>query len=128
MPLPQWLARFNRRFINPGAVEKGSWPVLVHRGRSSGKEYRTPLGVYPVEDGYLFTVNYGPRTDWFRNVVAAGEATLEMDGRSIQLTDPKVLTRDEGYALMEPDADAPPAWVGVQECLLLTPVKADSAS
>jgi deazaflavin-dependent oxidoreductase (nitroreductase family) len=126
MPLPQWLARFNRRFINPGAVKKGNWPVLVHRGRSSGKVYRTPLDVFSAEDGYLFTVNYGSKTDWFRNVLAAGKATLEMDGRSIQLTDPKVLTREDGYAMMESDAEAPPPWVGVQECLLLNPVKADS--
>lgn len=126
MPLPEWLARFNRRYINPGAVKKGRWPVLVHKGRTSGKEYRTPLGVFPVEDGYLFTVNYGSRTDWFRNVVAAGGATLEMEGRSIELTDPKVLTREEGYRMMEPDAKPPPGWVGLEECLLLSPVSVES--
>lgn len=119
MALPRWLARLNRRFLNPRAVERGRWPVLVHIGRKTGKIYRTPLDAYPFKAGYVFTVNYGPHTDWLRNVLAAGDATLVLGGESIRLTSPQLLPAPEAYCLLSPDAKTPPAFVGVEECLLM---------
>jgi hypothetical protein len=92
MALPTWLARFNRRWINPRAVMRGNWPVLVDVGRNSGTTYRTPLEAYPLADGdgYVFTINYGSKSDWPRNVMAAGSATVEIDGESLELRNPRM--------------------------------------
>lgn len=122
MALPQWLARFNRRYLNPTAVRRGKWPVLVHVGRTSGTVYRTPLEAYPTSDGYLFTVNY-KSSDWPKNVVAAGAAQLDVEGDTIQLDSPRLVPTEEAYRLLGPDTKTPPSWVGVQECLVMTPVK-----
>ena len=55
MQLPQWLARFNRHVTNPIQRLWAGWApgmgILEHVGRKSGKPYRTPLNVFPTDDG-----------------------------------------------------------------------------
>lgn len=118
MTLPRWLARFNRRFINPRAAVGGQWPVLVHIGRSSGTTYRTPIGAIPVNGSYVTFVNYGRSTDWLQNVLAAGEAILETDGESVAVVSPRLVPFAQGLDMVGPDGGAPPGWVGVKECLV----------
>lgn len=119
MALPRWLARVNRRYLNPGALKRGAWPVLIHRGRTSGTVYRTPLSAYPIEDGYLFTINYGSRSDWPKNVLTAGRAAVVIDGQTLELESPRLASTIEGYRLLGPVAKTPPSWVGVEECLIM---------
>jgi deazaflavin-dependent oxidoreductase (nitroreductase family) len=64
--------------------------VVVHRGRRSGKEYQTPVNVFPTEDGYVLALTYGPDTDWVKNVVAAGGCELRTGGRVVRLTTPRL--------------------------------------
>ena len=60
-----------------------SWPsvggrlmVLVHRGRRSGLEYRTPLN-YAVVDGRVHCLaGFGGATDWYHNALAAPTVEL----------------------------------------------------
>jgi hypothetical protein len=66
------MARSVSRYLNPAALKRESWPVLVHVGRKSGNVYRTPIGAEPIDGGYLFFVNYGPQTDWLRTVMRQG--------------------------------------------------------
>lgn len=119
MPLPQWVARVNRRFTNPKALQRGNWPVLVHTGRSSGKVYRTPVGPEPIEGGYLFFMNYGPETDWVLNTLASGSALLEIDESSVQLTNPRVIDADEACQYLADESVRPPSWVGLEQCLVV---------
>jgi deazaflavin-dependent oxidoreductase (nitroreductase family) len=72
----------------------------VHRGRRSGRLYRTPVVAFRVDDDYVISLPYGPDRDWVRNVVAAGSCTLERGGRRVELTRPSVLNRSEGIALV----------------------------
>jgi hypothetical protein len=64
MQLPQWPARFNRYFTNPILRLWAGWApgmgILEHAGRKSGKQYRTPLGVFPTHDGVAIVLAYGP--------------------------------------------------------------------
>lgn len=76
MPLPAWLARFNRMVSNPvlgpAAARLPYCGVIVHRGRRSGRLYRTPVNAFPVDEGFVVALTYGRETDWVRNVLAAG--------------------------------------------------------
>ena len=94
MPLPRALGRFNRRVTNPilGPVvaRLPGFGQLVHRGRRSGREYRTPVLAFRRGDRVTFALTYGPSTDWARNVVAAGGARLDSRGTSLQLTAPRL--------------------------------------
>lgn len=106
MPYPRWLAKVNKRVFNPGQVRKGKYPVVTHVGRTSGRSYQTPLDAFPTETGYVMVVRYGPNSDWVQNVLAAGTATLRMDGEEYQLVSPRLVSQDEALdALL---ADEPP--------------------
>jgi deazaflavin-dependent oxidoreductase (nitroreductase family) len=100
------LARFNRlpnRLVRTFAGRRLSpIAVVVHRGRRSGRRYRTPVAAFRVDDGYVVSLPYGPDRDWVRNVLAAGSCTLERGGRAIELTSPRMLSGREGMALVPP--------------------------
>jgi deazaflavin-dependent oxidoreductase (nitroreductase family) len=65
--------------------------VVVNRGRTSGKQYRTPVNVFPRPDGrYVLALTYGPDTDWVKNVIAAGGCELLTRGTHIELTAPRL--------------------------------------
>ena len=46
--------------------------VIEHRGRRSGRIFHTPVVVRPLADGFVVPMPWGERTDWYRNVRAAG--------------------------------------------------------
>ena len=103
MPLPTALARFNRRVTNRLtrriARRRPGFAVVVHRGRTSGRVYRTPVNAFERPGGYVVALTYGPRADWVRNVLAAGECLLETRGRRVRLTNPR-LVRDPARRLV----------------------------
>lgn len=117
MPLPRLLAEINKRVFNPREIRRGVRPVLTHVGRASGKTYHTPLEAFPVGGGYLFIVMYGSGSDWVRNVLASGRATLRIEGREIELDNPRVLTGEEAWQLLPPDTKRPPGFMRVTELL-----------
>jgi deazaflavin-dependent oxidoreductase (nitroreductase family) len=96
MPLPGWLARFNRRVANPAirpvARSLPGFGVVVHRGRRSGRTYRTPVNAFPTRDGFLIALTYGAEVDWAKNVLAAGSCVLIHRGKPVPLVRP-VLVR-----------------------------------
>jgi deazaflavin-dependent oxidoreductase (nitroreductase family) len=98
MPAPRWVARANKaglnrvtKFIAPWAP---GWAVVVHRGRRSGKTFRTPLWAFRRKDGFVIALTYGAEADWVRNVIRAGGCELETRRRRYQVGDPRVY-RDE---------------------------------
>ena len=117
MPMPRWWGHINKRVFNPRAIAGGKWPVLTHVGRSSGQTYRTPLDAHPVEGGYLFVLVYGSRTDWVRNILAAGSASLRVDGREVALTAPRLVGRDEAERALSADVARPPKVLRISEFL-----------
>jgi deazaflavin-dependent oxidoreductase (nitroreductase family) len=101
MPLPQWLGRLNRVGFNRGIrLVAGRLPglgIVEHRGRRSGRRYRTPVNVFRRDGGFAVALTYGPRTDWVKNVLAAGAAQITTRGRSYEVVRPRVIT-DRGRA------------------------------
>jgi deazaflavin-dependent oxidoreductase (nitroreductase family) len=90
------LARFNRRLPNRvvrtfAGRRLSPVALMVHQGRRSGRQYRTPMMPLPLPDGFLVSLPYGPERDWVRNVLAAGRCTLQRGGRRFELADPRLL-------------------------------------
>jgi deazaflavin-dependent oxidoreductase (nitroreductase family) len=95
------MSDWNQRIINEfranegrvGGSFEGAPMVLIHHvGRKSGKEYVTPLVYLPDEgdDGsiYIFASKAGApvHPEWYRNLVAAGQATIDVGASTYQVT------------------------------------------
>ena len=106
MPLPRWIARFNRhvtnRLIGPVAPYLPHFGVVVHTGRRTHRSYRAPVNVFPRDGGYVIALTYGPGSDWVRNVLAAGGCTLETRGRTFRLTRPRLIHDEQRRAVPAP--------------------------
>ena len=107
MPYPRWLAKINKRFFNPKQIRKGEYPVVTHVGRRSGKTYQTPLDAYPTESGYVLVARYGPKSDWVRNILAAGTASLRVDGEEHRLDSPRLVNQEKALDVLV--SEEPPA-------------------
>ena len=117
MPMPKWWGHINKRIFNPRELKKGVRPVLTHVGRSSGKTFRTPLDAHSVDGGYIFILVYGSGSDWVRNILAAGNATLRVEGEDIPLVSPRIVTKDDAWRLLPPTAKRPPKLLRISEYL-----------
>lgn len=99
--------RFNRGFTNRLQMRTAGTPgayasIVRHRGRRSGQEYETPVVALPTDAGFVFALPYGRRTDWMRNVLAAGSATVVHEGRSYQVDSPELLGMAEANPYFPP--------------------------
>ena len=83
MPFPRAVALFNERVTNPilRPIVRllPGFGTIVHRGRRSGRTYRTPIMAFRSADRrtLTFALTYGSATDWVKNVLAAGHAVFE---------------------------------------------------
>lgn len=121
MPMALWWGQINKRVFNPSALRGDKWQVIHHVGRTSGREYRTPLEAVPVDGGYLMTLVYGSRSDWVQNVLAAGSAQLEIGGELVDVTDPEVIDAERAFALLPAGTKRPPKLLKIDEFLLVHP-------
>ncbi len=92
---------FNRRYFNPFALSfagrpRSFWSVIQHIGRSSGKEYTTPIVASRQEAHFVIPLPYGQHVDWFRNVMAAGSCILIYQGKVYCAAEPEVIPFEEG--------------------------------
>jgi len=117
MPLPRWLAHVNKRVFNPLMMRRRVQTVLIHVGRSSGKVHRTPLEAHPLPDGYVFIPLYGPRTDWLKNVLAAGSARLAVGSEEIELVSPRLVQERNIRSLLPRGATRQPGISDTSELL-----------
>lgn len=94
------LIRFQRAILNPRQLQSAGSPgayasVIRHRGRTSGRAYETPVGVVPDDDGFLIALVYGSGTQWLRNVLASGSATIVHEGHVYQVDRPEVVPMED---------------------------------
>ena len=100
MPFPAFAGRVNRHLTNPligrFAGSAGSLGLLEHRGRKTGKSYRTPVMAFRAPEGFAIVLTYGERVDWLRNIQAAGEAVLIWRHRRFALSHPEIVPGTPG--------------------------------
>lgn len=58
--------------------------VITTTGRKSGKKFSTPIGYLRDGDDVIALTTEGS-TNWWRNVTASGEATLEIKGETLNV-------------------------------------------
>jgi deazaflavin-dependent oxidoreductase (nitroreductase family) len=103
MPLPKRLAQFNlvvtNRGLGPLARFLPGFAVVEHVGRRSGTVRHSPVNLFRHGDRYVIALTYGTDSQWVRNVLAAGEFTVETRGRRLHLSGPE-LVHDDRHTLV----------------------------
>ena len=93
--LPRFLRRVNRVFTNPvlGTIAWAVPPLAMihHRGRRSGRSYRTPVVAFRSTRGFVVPMTYGRDVDWARNLRAAGGGELTQMGRRFKVRNPRIV-------------------------------------
>ena len=94
MKLSRGLARFNKRVTNRiqglYAWLLPPWAVILHRGRRSGRQYRTPLFAFRRDRTLVIALLYGHESDWLRNLRAGGGHVIRA-GRTFTVRPPEVV-------------------------------------
>jgi deazaflavin-dependent oxidoreductase (nitroreductase family) len=95
MKLSRRVARFNKLINNRVqgiyAWILPPWAVVLHRGRRSGRPYRTPLLAFKRDRTLVIALLYGEESDWLRNLRAAGGGRVVRAGRTYELSAPRVV-------------------------------------
>jgi deazaflavin-dependent oxidoreductase (nitroreductase family) len=132
MPIPKAVARFNRHVTNPLARLVAGWmspfALVTHRGRRSGREYRTPVWSFRTGEGLVIPLMYGADSDWVHNVLAAGRCRVRTRGRTIEATDLRVVRGASGRELVPRAIRGPLRLMAVTEFLALSASPAERRS
>lgn len=81
--------------MRSAGTEKSSTSFVRHVGRRSGRTFQTPVVAVEQDDSFLIALPYGERTDWMKNVLASGTATVVSHGRTYGVDQPKVIPMTE---------------------------------
>ena len=114
----------NLRFFNPTQMDTAGHPgafaqVLRHTGRTSGRVYETPLGIEPTEDGFVIAMVYGDRTQWSKNVLAAGHAEVVRDDIIYEVERPEIVPLADVAGYLQPSDRRMMGLFGVEHALRL---------
>jgi deazaflavin-dependent oxidoreductase (nitroreductase family) len=94
MIFPPWLERFQIKYFNPVvrpiARYLPGFAIITHRGRKSGTPYETIVTAYRKGNVLAIALAHG-KTNWVKNVLAAGEAEVRLTGKTVHITNPRIL-------------------------------------
>lgn len=114
--------RVNREVFNPRQMESAGTPgayasVVQHRGRTSGIHYETPVDAVATEDGFVIALPYGDRSDWLKNVLAVGSATIVDEGSTSPVDRPEVIPLESALHWFPEKAQRSLHLFGTEQCL-----------
>jgi deazaflavin-dependent oxidoreductase (nitroreductase family) len=99
-PRTRRLIRATARVVNPLVLRiagRRHMPVLgivYHRGRRTGRDYATPLGVRPAADGgFVIPLTFSDASHWYQNIRAAGGCVVTYQGADHTVAGPVVVDR-----------------------------------
>jgi deazaflavin-dependent oxidoreductase (nitroreductase family) len=94
MVFPPWFERFQIKYLNPAIKPIARYlpgtATIKHRGRTSGKPYETIVTAYRKGDVLAIALGHG-KTNWAKNVLAAGGADVQFIRRQVHITNPRIL-------------------------------------
>ena len=105
-PIQNALRLFTRAMrplaLRSAGREGSNTSVVRHVGRRSGRTYETPVIAVQHDDGFLIALPYGERTDWLKNVLHKGSASIVTNGRSYEVDRPEVISMAEATGYFRP--------------------------
>ncbi len=121
-PLVLDAVRRTGRTLKPLALRSAGTPgayasVVRHVGRTTGVPYETPVGTVVTDDGFVIALPYGRNTDWLKNVLANGSATIVADGNTYRVDQPEIVPIAAADRHFPPKDQRTHRLFGVEECL-----------
>jgi hypothetical protein len=117
---------FVNRIVNPWlerrgviGISRGELGLLEHVGRRSGIVRQTPIHPMPIAGGFRIIVPVGERSEWVRNVLAAGHCRLLIGDRFLELDEP-VVERPADVPVLSAPVRALFGWLGFRYLRLRT--------
>ena len=131
-PVLNRIRHFARDVGNPRQLKSAGTPganasIVQHTGRTSGKQYQTPVTATRTADGFVIGLPYGPNTDWLKNVLARGSATVIHEGGSYPCDEPAVIPTAAAAHDFSASERRTLRVMGIDECLRLHEVAAAEA-
>jgi len=122
--------RRTNRALKPLALRTAGTPgtstsVIRHVGRATGRSFETPVGAVATDDGFVIALPYGSNTDWLRNVLANGSATVVDDGNTYGVDQPEVVPMAVMGAHFTPADQRMHRLFDVEQCLRVRRVDRD---
>ena len=100
---PEWLDRIQIKYMNPVikplAGKVPGLSVVKHRGRKSGHHYETVVTAYRKGDELAIVLGHG-KTDWAKNVLAAGEGDVRLFRDEVHIVNPRIVPNGDGVAAL----------------------------
>jgi deazaflavin-dependent oxidoreductase (nitroreductase family) len=123
----------SKKVMNPMQMRSAGTPgayasIVRHRGRISGAEYETPVGVVADGDAFLVALPYGSRAQWLRNVLAAGSATLVHEGTTYRVDRPELISLATVADRFSASDQRLFRWMRVDDCLRLRDAEGGEAT
>ncbi len=103
--------------MRSAGTENSSTSIVRHIGRRSGRTYETPVVAVEHDDSFLIAIPYGERTDWVKNVLADGKATVVTHGQTYGIDQPHVIPMTEATRYFAPKERKLHRRFGVDSCL-----------
>ncbi|HWF26924.1 MAG TPA: nitroreductase family deazaflavin-dependent oxidoreductase, partial [Mycobacterium sp.] len=100
------------RLLNPlvGILAGRRFVPLIarihHVGRRSGKPYVTPTGAHVTGNTIVIPLSFGNRSDWARNVRAAGQCFVDVGGKSYRATQPQFVDAEDAKPVVKQSFNA----------------------
>jgi hypothetical protein len=96
---------FNKHILNRIVLllaykGKGPYSVVTHKGRRSGRIYKTPVLASHVEENIYIPLPYGDHVDWLRNVLAHDGCLIFWKGEEIAVSDPVVIEAETALSFL----------------------------
>lgn len=115
---------FARAVVNPRILASAGTPgayasIVEHIGRTSGRPYRTPVVAEPTDDGFVIALPYGTTSNWVKNVLATGFATVVHEGVTYPVDRPEIAPLAPMAHLFPPKEQRTHDRFRVGQCLVL---------
>ncbi len=121
--------RATKRYVLPSSGTPGGIASIIrHVGRTTGRLYETPVQAVATDDGFVIALPYGPTTDWVRNVVASGAATIVHEGRTHEVDQPEVVPMSMAAPQFAPKDRRTHRLFHVEQALLVRRADRDDAA
>jgi len=122
-------SRLTKRFVMKSSGTPGGIASIVrHVGRTTGRTYETPVSAVATNDGFVIALPYGRNTDWLKNVLASGSATIVHEGNTYRVNRPEIVPAFMAAPLFSPQDQRTHRLFRVDECLVVRRAEANDAA